>query len=69
MKLYHIIIKFKNTITPLEFNIGSDKDLKKSIASGWKDEDVFRIGDYFLPVEEILWMKVGDDKKSEEPSE
>jgi len=68
MTAYNILIKFKNNST-LEFQMGSDKDLRKSIATGWKDEDVFRIGDHFIVVEEILWIKVGDDKPSEEPSE
>jgi len=67
MKLYNIIIKFKNETSLLEFNIGTDKDLKKSISTGWKDEDIFRIGDYFVQVDDILWMKVGDGK-TEEPS-
>ena len=63
---YSVSVKFKNEPVLLSFNIGSDKDLKKSIQRGWADEDVFRIGDYFISVPDILWIKVGDGANVEE---
>ena len=68
MKLYDVLIKFRND-SVLEFSIGSSKNLKTSISNGWKTDDVFRIGDYFISVNDILWIKVGDGNKSEKLSE
>ena len=66
---YNVTVKFKNEPILLNFEIGSDKDLKTSIQRGWKDEDVFRIGDHFISVPDILWIKVGDGVNIEEFSE
>ena len=68
MKQYDVMVKFKNEPIVLEFSLGSDNDLKESIALGWEEDDIFRIGDYFLSVNDILWIKVGDGKPSEESS-
>jgi len=66
---YSITVKFKNEPVLLSFEIGSDKDLKKSIQKGWEEDDIFRIGDYFISVPDILWIKVGDGTHVEEFSE
>lgn len=69
MRRYSIEVKFREEPNLLIFSIDSDKDLKKSIQSGWEKDDIFRIGDYFISVSDILWIKVGDGANIEEFSE
>ena len=56
-KIYNVIVKFKNGEI-LEFVISSEEDLRQALADSWANDDVFRIGDYFVVVDEILWIRI-----------
>ena len=65
MNTYKIIIKWKNG-KELIIDADAEKDPKETITKSYKPGNILFLGDYIIPIDEILWIKV-EGETLEEP--
>ena len=65
MNTYKIIIKWKNG-KDLVINAETDSNPRDTIAGAYVPNGILYLGDYIIPINEILWIKV-EGETLEEP--
>jgi len=56
---YKIFIQFKNNQSSLEIVLKADDNIREKLQKEWDDsEKTVRIGDHFVDLKEILYMRI-----------